>query len=380
MKILHIATQAPGRISGGEIGTLQFSYALTQIGDKVNYVGPTINDKDIYNLYDNIMYLEERLNISQKIWTLFNVQFDRKFLSWKHIRIDFDKYDLIFIEFAKLNYILKDIIRSKYKGKVIIRAHNVEYDFFKVNLNSHRTPMTVLKYVCSKRRECYMIKNADVVLAITELDKKRIMELYNVSESKIKVCPVGVNSSMAKPMAKIISNKKLNCLITGTLSFGPNYDGIIWFLKNVYPSVRDVINLNIAGSNPNDEIEKLCRENKINLIKSPQSMSPFFEECDFVIVPIFKGGGMKVKIAEAMSYAKPILTTSHGAIGYQLLNEVNGYVADTKEGFIQSILTYCFLSENEKKNIINNEWELYSQNYCVEAIRNKLEELINDID
>jgi hypothetical protein len=38
-----------------------------------------------------------------------------------------------------------------------------------------------------------MIANSDLVLAITELDKKRLIELYNVSPDKVKIFPVAVN-------------------------------------------------------------------------------------------------------------------------------------------------------------------------------------------
>ena len=44
IKILHIAAQAPGKTTGGAIGVMQFSYALTHATFETDYIGPTINE------------------------------------------------------------------------------------------------------------------------------------------------------------------------------------------------------------------------------------------------------------------------------------------------------------------------------------------------
>ena len=80
MRILHIATQAPGHTSGGEIGTLLFSYALNNIGAKVDYIGPEIKDKTIAAWYNKITYLEKPINRIAKTWTLLNFYLDRHYI------------------------------------------------------------------------------------------------------------------------------------------------------------------------------------------------------------------------------------------------------------------------------------------------------------
>lgn len=67
MRILHIATQAPGHTSGGEIGTLLFSYALNNINAVVDYIGPEIKDKAIASWYNKTIYLEKSINKIEKV-------------------------------------------------------------------------------------------------------------------------------------------------------------------------------------------------------------------------------------------------------------------------------------------------------------------------
>ena len=90
MEILHICTQAPGKTSGGEIGILQFSYALSKIADRVDYVGPQIKDPEIAGMYNKAEYLENTLTPMQKVWSLLHFQFDRKYISWKKKSIDLE--------------------------------------------------------------------------------------------------------------------------------------------------------------------------------------------------------------------------------------------------------------------------------------------------
>lgn len=376
MKILHISDQPPGYFSGGQLGILQFSYAWTHVVDAVDYIGPPFDNSEIEGWYHQCLFLDKKLSIFQKAWSLCNLQFDRKYLSWKRMHIDFTTYDLIYIDFTKMDYVIKDIKKSRYKGKIIVRSHNVEADFFRINFMSRKSVMRFLKYIVAKPREYYMVREADFVLAITEQDKRRLSELYSISQNKIELCPVGVNIPPQEKIFKTEISSKLKCLLTGTLSFGPNADAATWFIDKVYPQVKEIADVTIAGYKPNDYLKRKCRENKIRLIDTPDTMLPIFEEAEMVCAPIFDGGGMKVKIAEAMSYGLPIVTTKHGAIGYDLVDGENGFIADTPDEFAEAIRTYHSFTSDERKNLLTREWKIYCEKYSLEAIRNNCERLV----
>lgn len=239
MRILHIATQAPGHTSGGEIGTLLFSYALNNIGAKVDYIGPEIKDKTIAEWYNRTIYLEKPISKIEKAWTLMHFYFDRHYLGWKREKIDFNKYQVIFVEFTKMDYFIRDILKSGYRGKIIVRAHNVEHDFFRINFLAHKTIMNGAKYLISKKRERYMLEKSNLVLAITEADKKRLVELYGIPTQKVEIFPVAVNLAEDNKTFDGKIGNKIKCLITGSLWFGPNADATVWFLKKVWKTYRN---------------------------------------------------------------------------------------------------------------------------------------------
>lgn len=379
MKILHIATQAPGHTSGGEIGTLLFSYALNNINAVVDYIGPEIKDKTIASWYNKTTYLEKPISKIEKAWTLIHFYFDRHYLGWKREKVDFNQYQVIFVEFTKMDYFIRDILKSGYKGKIIVRAHNVEHDFFKINFMAHKTFMNGAKYLISKKREGCMIANSDIVLAITEIDKKRLIELYNVWPDKVQIFPVAVNLAKdGKEFDGKIGNR-IKCLITGSLWFGPNADATVWFLKEVYPDVKGICDLTVAGFRPNEHVKQSCQESGVRLVDSPDNMEPYFNETQMVLAPIFDGGGMKVKIAEALSYGLPVVTTDHGNIGYDLVNRENGFIANTANEFIEAIQDYYNMSEKEKEKFLNASWDNYKKSFSLNAATEKCGKIIDEL-
>lgn len=379
MKILHICIQAPGHRSGGDIAILQSSYALSKIADEVDYIGPYFEDEDIRSYYHDLKYLNVKPNALQKLYSIMRLELDRNFISWKKLDKSFDRYDIIYIEFTKKSYLLKDILKSGYKGKVIVRSHNVEQDFYRIEHGIEKTVVSYINYVTIAKRERYMLEHADKVVSITANDKARITEVYGISPDKIEVCPVGY--SLPDPDKKFTGEigEKLKCLITGSLWFGPNAEGILWFVDNVYHKVKDFCQLTVAGSNPTDSIREICQKENIRMIESPDSMDPYYEETDLALVPIFSGGGMKVKVAVAMSFGLPVVTTPHGAIGYEIENGVNGFVTDSPEEFADAVIRFYQMTAQERKQFTENCWKLYCDKYSLDAIKVYCENIIDNL-
>lgn len=92
-----------------------------------------------------------------------------------------------------MDYVIKDILKSSFKGKIIVRAHNVETDFYRIEYQNNKSILRFLKYEFSYAREKFMVQNADCVLAITDADKNNFINTYDLDRDKVRVFPVGVN-------------------------------------------------------------------------------------------------------------------------------------------------------------------------------------------
>ena len=221
-------------------------------------------------------------------------------------------------------------------------------------------------------------------MSITKYDIDVFRDMYEIdvtNVTKFCVMPIGVESGIGGESAieslEFRSEKK-RCLLTGSLWFGPNVDGILWFLDEVFETVSDICDITIVGFSPLPELKYRCKKNRIRLIESPETMNPFFMSSDMVLAPIFSGSGMKVKVAEAMSYGLPVITTSHGAIGYEIENGVDGYVVHSAFEFSNAIRKYHTLSDIEKMEFSKRVYRKYESKYSYYAMKSIMERNFNE--
>ena len=105
----------------------------------------------------------------------------------------------------------------------------------------------------------------------------------------------------------------------GGFGHHPNRDGIIWFVREVFPLLETKglsVKLCIAGSNPPPEILELAEE-RIDVLGfvSDEKLAELYSSSDVIIAPLRYGAGVKGKVIEGMAQGVPLVTTSVGAQG-----------------------------------------------------------------
>lgn len=366
MKILHITPEAPGNNSGGKLVVLQSILSLSKINAEIDYVGPYIDNEKIKKLYNKTYELKPTNNIIKVFLIILHKETNKSYYAWKKLNINFDLYDYVYLEFTKQDYIFQDIDRKASKTKKIVRVHNIEAELAKTVMTYEPTVKNKLIYKLTERQERYIVTKADKLITLTQSDKEKISKKYNVSTKKIHIIPVCIGRK-EKKIQNEIRDKQCNILITGSLWYGPNVDGINWFLDNVLELITIPYKIIIAGYKPNAILKKKCEKKDIEIIDSPKDLSSIYTQSNLVVIPIFSGAGMKVKVADALAYGKPIVCTSFGLIGYEkVIMDENIYVADSKEDFAKCINEYWNLSDAEKNIMRSNAYKLFENNYSIE--------------
>lgn len=132
----------------------------------------------------------------------------------------------------------------------------------------------------------------------------------------------------------------LALIFVGNLSYRPNIDGLRWFLTEVWPSLRDAVSgvsFMVAGSNPDQQLSRLCQQDGVELIVSPHDLRPLYELADAAVVPLRFGSGSRIKILEAGSYGVPVISTFAGAEGLEIQPEQHAFLSnETASGFVQA--------------------------------------------
>lgn len=361
MKILHITPQAPGRRSGGELGVLQTILSIKNNNDNVvDYVGPDISNNDICLLYNRCYFLKPNNNYIFRIAYLLKGITNSRYRAWKQLDLSIASYDIVVLDFTKLDFVLKKIKEKP----VVVKVHNVECDYAKNDYKKNGGIDKLLIYLLSKKQEKRILNKANAIMVLTEKDKNRIVDIYgNKLERKINLNPVCLEKNDFTIKEK---NKKLKMLITGSLWYGDNVNGAIWFIEKVFSKLNFDKELIIAGSRPNPKlIESIKLYKDIRLIDSPENMAPFFQECDIVIAPVFDGAGMKVKVAEALSYGKPVIGTNHAFIGYSIMDKHNSFVANEDIEFIEKLTEISEMDANEWHQVCMSAEKLFLMNYSI---------------
>ena len=121
--------------------------------------------------------------------------------------------------------------------------------------------------------------------------------------------------------------------------FPANVEGIEWFVKNVLPRVN--IRMQIVGKGMDKLKEADWMRPDIEVLCNVPDLEPLFEAADIMVLPIFKGSGMKVKTCESLMYGKNIIGTPEAWSGYELDYSKAGACVIAPDEFVAAIEDFC---------------------------------------
>lgn len=133
---------------------------------------------------------------------------------------------------------------------------------------------------------------------------------------------------------------QLRVLFTGNLSAAPNIEGLRMFLEGGWSRLKRLVpaaQLVIVGLHPTRRAIDLAQRYGAELHTNVPSLRPFYADCDVVIAPILFGSGTRIKILEAMAYGRPVVSTSMGAEGMDLVAGRHFLLADDMDDFADAV-------------------------------------------
>lgn len=127
-------------------------------------------------------------------------------------------------------------------------------------------------------------------------------------------------------------------------SWALNREGLLWFTKYVVPHLRFQVEICIAGDGIERSLKvQLEKNSSIKVVGKVEEVQSYYNRSSVVVVPLFGGSGIKIKVVDAMSQGLPIVTTTFGVQGLEDFSE-GICVANTSVDFARYIDT---LVENE---------------------------------
>ena len=185
-----------------------------------------------------------------------------------------------------------------------------------------------------RRIERFNVESADTVLAVTTGDEAAIVE--DTPAARVRLVP-NVHPVMAAPAGL---DGRDGLVFIGSFWHEPNEDAVLYFANDVLPLVHRVlpqVTFTILGSHITERVKALASPSirPIGFISSPESV---FERSRVFVAPLRDGAGMKGKIGHSLSCGLPVVTTTIGAEGLDLVDGTHALIADRPDDFARAVV------------------------------------------
>ncbi len=355
MKVLFLTQQNIGDgkvLNGGDAVTSSNYKALVEVCGKENVTVVKIPEEPkVIKRYFNYMMLRN----------MYSKSAEKKVIS----EINAADWDVLFFDgtwFGKISH------KIQKKGKIITFLHNVEYQYSLDRLRQNI--LTCNKFLSVAYNEKSLMKQTDYIFTLNERDKQLVQKHYQREVDML--LPVTFQDTFIETEKQDTVKAKdalPTVLFVGSF-FKPNEMGIKWFMKEVMPTAN--CKLQIVGKG----MEKLkdYENDKIEVLGTVKDLSACYHSADAVVMPIFVGGGMKVKTAEALMYGKKIFATKEALTGYDVVGVEGIKECNTAEEFIAAITS---IQENEYfcMEVRKLFLEKYEQNTKIKKLTDFLSDL-----
>jgi glycosyltransferase involved in cell wall biosynthesis len=162
-------------------------------------------------------------------------------------------------------------------------------------------------------------------------------------------------------------NQPYTLIFTGSLSYNPNRDAMLWFLQEAYPKIQSEIpetRLIITGD---PDGRSLPPAQNVELTGLVEDVRPLIAASTVSVTPIRIGGGTRLKILEAMALRVPVVSTVKGAEGLDVHPGENILLGDTPEQFAGAVIS-LLKDAGRRKCIGENGFQLVQEKYEFEVI------------
>lgn len=402
MNILFICNKSPyPPKEGGPIAMNMLIQGLIEAGHSVKVIAVNsykyyINEHEIpedYRIRTGIELLEIDLRVkpipaflnlftsrSYHIQRFISESFRNKLISL----LEAQPFDIVQLETLFVSPYV-ETIREHSRAKIVLRAHNIEHLIWEriAETSSHPVKRRYLQHLAKtlKSYELNTLFTVDGIAAITGKDadyfREQTCQQAEIPEGgKIPIIlsiPFGIDIIRNPFPSPAQVPEPLSLFSIGAMNWIPNEEGIKWFLQQVWPEVHSgfpELNYYLAGREMPDWMFRVNLPN-VHVVGEVENAKEFIHSKNIMIVPLFSGSGIRIKIIEGMAAGKTIISTTLGAEGIHCTPGKNILIANAPCEFFDMI-SWCVTNPSKSETIGKNAKKLIESEYNQQLIVGKL--------
>ena len=258
--------------------------------------------------------------------------------------------------------------------KILERCGNVEKSAWKRQLYSQQAGKM-------KRFESQAILHYSACTAVSRNDVDMLKNLTG-ENVPIHVLPNGVDAGFFTSPESWPQQEEDALVFTGSMDWLPNDDAVVFFCREVLPLIWEQnanVKFYIVGKNPSAAVKKLAHKDpRIVVTGRVEDVRTYIQRAKIFVVPIRIGGGTRLKILEAMSMQKTVVSTTVGAEGIACTKDVDIVLGDTPQAFADQVIG--LLNDQRKRETLGAAGrKLVLEKYDWRMIGKKLNQIYEDM-
>lgn len=281
-------------------------------------------------------------------------------------------FDIVQIEHARMGLYLEALPKDRH-FKTVLMFHNFTYQqhgrVSHIQMRVDRKIRAMIDSISMLYWEPRYAERFDLCTTVSEDDRKLLLNAN--PRLHVEVIPNGVDVEKYKFLPA--ENLTPSLLFIGNMGYPPCVDAALYFCKEIFPLILQKIpgaEFWIVGRDPWREILQLNSVN-VHVTGRVDDIIPYYRQSSVCVIPLRAGGGTRLKILEAMAMGRPVVSTSIGCEGLDVIDGKHLSIADTPNQFANE--TVRLLTDKPLyKKISANGRQLVESQYDWDSIAAKL--------
>jgi glycosyltransferase involved in cell wall biosynthesis len=211
--------------------------------------------------------------------------------------------------------------------------------------------LTRLERHAWRRYEAAIFRQVDAVVVFTERDRASVLAL--APERRVARIPLG--TILPTRASDPVGTDAASLLFIGSFAHSPNADAARRLAVSILPRVqarRSDARVILVGSHPPDDLRRRAGD-FVELAESVPDVGPYLDRANLVVIPLRRGGGMRVKVLEALAAGKAVIASRLAVEGLDLHDGRQFSLAETDAEFAAAILS--LLEDPDRRRQLGTE-------------------------
>lgn len=229
------------------------------------------------------------------------------------------RYDMVHVE----GHFLLPMVPPQFRSRVLLVEHNVESSLFAQQAATAeswlRQKMAALQAALTRRDEMSAWKQVASLAMVTEHDAELVRS--RLAGKLVHVTPNGFDHLNGNSAGTGSGRAEFDLVMVGNYRYQPSEDAAIRLLTRIYPLIRKELpgtTLALVGKSPSAALRQIAAAYEhVTVTGEVDDVREWLDGAKVFVAPLRVGGGVKVKIVEALARGRAVVTTRVGVQGLE---------------------------------------------------------------